>query len=155
MTDRISIQLGELHVSKEPLIIQTVLGSCIGVILWDTITHVGGMAHFVIGKKPNNRKPSNYYGDVALQNLLQKMISLGASQKNLKAKIYGGAHIFKHLSSGLKISQENIEEAINFLNDQKIEIVDQDIGGNDPREIIFCTIDFSVIVNKTESFVKK
>ena len=46
----ISVGLGEVEVSKDPLVVLAAhgLGSCIGVLAYDPIAKVGGLAHILL-----------------------------------------------------------------------------------------------------------
>ena len=44
----VTLYIGGVHASQEPMIIKTLLGSCIAVCLHDPVAHVGGMNHFML-----------------------------------------------------------------------------------------------------------
>ncbi len=47
----IRIDIGEFYASKEPRIIQTVLGPCVAVCLFDPANRIGGMNHIFLPRK--------------------------------------------------------------------------------------------------------
>ncbi len=42
------IMPGEYFVSQDPMIVYTVLGSCVSVCIRDTVLAIGGMNHFML-----------------------------------------------------------------------------------------------------------
>lgn len=146
---KVFLNLGELYVSKEPCVIHTLLGSCVSVALWDRRLNVGGMCHFVVAKYPKGKEKTNFYGDIALKNLLNEMLLKNVKIPEMGAKIYGGANIYKEFSSGKKVGEDNIAVAEEFLKEKKIPVIHRDIGGNDPREILFDTKTFDIICTKS------
>lgn len=59
---------GQIHFSHGEDVISTVLGSCISVILFDSLTHKSVMTHYVLPEFSPDRgqAPSARYGDIAL-----------------------------------------------------------------------------------------
>jgi chemotaxis receptor (MCP) glutamine deamidase CheD len=41
----IYLEPGELHIAREPVIIRTVLGACLGITFWTAKLRVGALAH--------------------------------------------------------------------------------------------------------------
>src|SRR5258706_10049652 len=77
---------GAVHCSAAPGLVTTVLGSCVGVCLWDPLRRVGGMNHYVLPLSPaDDRTPR--YGDVAIERLIEAMARLGCRVGDLVAKL--------------------------------------------------------------------
>ena len=62
-----------LYVSKEPLAIQTILGSCIAVCLFDPTLKYGGMNHYMVPLWNGQGLESPRYGNIAIDMLINKM----------------------------------------------------------------------------------
>jgi chemotaxis protein CheD len=84
---------------RTPHHIQTVLGSCVAVCLYDTHNHFGGMNHFMVSLWKGNGLASPKYGNIAMETLLEKMTTLGCSKRHLIAKVFGGADVIENLSN--------------------------------------------------------
>lgn len=53
--EEITVAQGEFHVSDSPnLIVKTLLGSCVATCLYDPVTKVGGMNHFLLATGPDH-----------------------------------------------------------------------------------------------------
>lgn len=61
----------------------------------------------------------------------------GAVKRRLIAKIYGGASLLKLDGAGFNIGQRNIEIAKQKLRELHIPIVEEMIGGNTGKKILF------------------
>ena len=135
----INIGIADLGVSKSPNILRTILGSCIGICIYDTKTGTGGLSHIMLptSKKstPNPRK----YADSAIPLLVEDMVRAGAMRNRMIAKIVGGAAMFKHTENSFMgdIGKNNILTVQNILGSMNIEIVSSDVGGDYGRTIDF------------------
>ncbi len=138
---------GTIFASQEESEITTILGSCVAVCLWDPITKVGGMNHYLLPLWNGEGLPTPKYGNVAIPKLLQKMKELGANMSTLQAKVFGGAAVLEVVtqrSSILNVGQRNIEIAFEELEKSKIKIVNYDVGGELGRKIVMFTTSFEI-----------
>jgi len=134
--NRIFLLPGEYCVVSEPTCIATLLGSCVAVCLWDRWGKVAGMNHFLLPRGPQGNCSSTRYGDVAINSLMKSIAQLGSKPQTLKAQIFGGGAVVKHLTSvGSNVGEKNIKFAQSRLAKYGIRIVHQDIGGNQGRKI--------------------
>lgn len=129
-----SIRMGEMAVAKTEGVLLTLLGSCVGVALYDRKHKVGGLAHIVL---PQSREPVELHGkfvDTAIPALLAEMQVLVGKVVNPVAKYAGGASMFA-ISSTRNIGQENLEAAERLLKAMGIPIVGRDGGGTKGRRM--------------------
>ncbi|MFC2138137.1 chemotaxis protein CheD [Bacteroidota bacterium] len=140
-----------LYVSASPIHIHTILGSCVAVCLWDNIYKIGGMNHFMLPLWNGQGLASPKYGNIAINKLIDKMITLGCSRNNLKAKIFGGSDVLGTETNFFNIGGRNIELTITMLNDINIPIISSDVGGKQGRKIKFCTLTSEVSLKYIES----
>lgn len=119
------------------------LGSCVGVILYDPYAMVSGMAHVML---PNSdiAKDKTFnvakYADTAIPVLLQRVVEAGAKERQIKAKLAGGAQMFtfsKGMNDTIRIGPRNGEAIKQILGDIGIPIIAEDMGGNYGRTIEF------------------
>ncbi|MCT8139843.1 chemotaxis protein CheD [Anaerobacillus sp. CMMVII] len=143
MDEIIKVGMAELNVAKSPQKLRTSgLGSCVGVVIYDEITKVSGMAHVMLPSSSlvkseliNKAK----YADTALDVLLGRLNQLGAKKVQLKAKLAGGAQMFKFSTSSdmMRIGPRNVEAVKDKLKELNIRIVAEDVGGSSGRTIEF------------------
>jgi chemotaxis protein CheD len=137
---RITINIGGLRTSRNPLLLDTVLGSCIAACLYDPVLGVGGMNHFMlpVGADPGN-PTSTRYGINAMELLISDLMKLGADRRRFQAKVFGGGHVLKIRESLDGVPQRNIDFVRQFLATEQIPIVREDVGGYQPRRVLFHT----------------
>lgn len=129
----------QIFVSQEDFKVNTILGSCVAVCLWDSVNQIGGINHFMLPYWNGNGLATPKYGDIAIDKLLKKMIELGASLNLIKAKIFGGGHVLGKDTFIYNVGERNIELAESKLLEYRIPIIARSTGGNTGRKILFCT----------------
>jgi chemotaxis protein CheD len=128
-----------LFASREPYIVNTILGSCIAVCMYDTVLNCGGINHYMLPFWNGQGLASPKFGNIAIQKLLEKMLSMGCLQRNLIAKVFGGGNIIETSTAQFMIGDRNIIVAKDMLKELKIQIVSQSVGGNQGRKIQYNT----------------
>lgn len=137
---RITIHIGGLRTSREPVVLDTVLGSCIAACLYDPVSAIGGMNHFMLPYGIDAGNPnSTRYGVHAMELLISELMKLGALRRRFRAKIFGGGHVLKIPENEDGVPQRNIEFVRRFLANEQIPVVNEDVGGYQPRRVLFHT----------------
>lgn len=141
---------GKLFASRKPHIVDTILGSCVAVFLWDPLLQFGSINHYMLpqGNKENNS--SFKYGNVAIAALITQMLKMGSDKKNIKAKVFGGSDI-AHSNSAFNIGKRNIALAKSVLNEEQIPIISYSVGGPLGRKVIFNSASGVVLI----SYIKR
>lgn len=135
-----------LFVSTKPCQIQTVLGSCVAVCLFDTKLRTGGMNHFMMPLWNGEGLASPKFGNIAIDMLIEKMKSNGSQKQNLVAKIFGGANQLEHQNSIFFIGERNIQITEYLLKNHQIPISARSLGGTQGRKILFNTFTGEVLM---------
>jgi len=130
---------GNLFAHRDEHEVTTVLGSCVSVCLWDPVSQVGGINHYMLPLWNGEGLASPRYGNIAITKLLEKMQDLGADRKNLRAKVFGGGDMLKATSAFLNIGERNVNLAQDMLREWSIPIVSSNTGGKNGRKLIFNT----------------
>ncbi|KAA5604583.1 chemotaxis protein CheD [Roseospira marina] len=125
---------GEIHASRAPCLISTILGSCVAVCLHDPIAEIGGMNHIVLPFLPAGHAPSARQGDYAITALVERMLNLGADESRLRAKIFGGGGLLARTNghataSPADIGQRNVALTRQRLRDLSIPIDNERVLG--------------------------
>ncbi|HVJ51519.1 MAG TPA: chemotaxis protein CheD [Aliidongia sp.] len=116
-----------IHCSREPMVISTVLGSCVAVCLWDTVQRIGGMNHFVLPRSHSDG-PDSRYGDSAIDQLVDRMLDLGCRRETMEAKLFGGAAVLAGTPEH-SVGTRNVELAFERLRHHGIVVVAHRTGG--------------------------
>lgn len=141
---RVFVLPGGIHASATPTQITTTLGSCVAVCLWDARLRIGGMNHFLLPSATSPENDSLRYGDLATAALLQRLDAFGCHRRNLSAKVFGGAALFKSEQQYKNsLGAQNVAKALALLEIARIPVLAQDTGGNRGRKVVFNTDDGS------------
>lgn len=122
---------------QQPHRVQTILGSCISVCLFDEALKLGAINHFMLPWWNGCGMPSPKYGDVAIQRLIEKMIGMGSRQESMVAKVFGGSDQHTLGKGSFDVGSRNIDTALSLLDSERIRIVAQSTGGPRGRKLLF------------------
>ena len=133
-----------LVASIEPCEIQTILGSCVAVCLYDPIMKHGGMNHFMLPLWNGDGLETPKYGNIAIDMLIERVMQLGSQKRNLVAKVFGGASQFEN--TVINVGERNVQVAETLLERHRIAIVANSLGGQQGRKIVFNTFSGQVMM---------
>ena len=68
----IKVGMGDLQVATGPVVFRTLLGSCVGLALYDPHRAIGGLAHVVLPNSGGTAALPGKYADTALPELLRQ-----------------------------------------------------------------------------------
>lgn len=135
----INVGMSEYQVHQDPDMVLTAagLGSCIGLILFDPVTKIGGMSHIVLPDSNSGRDKSNpwKYADTAVPLLIATLCAKGALRTRVWAKIVGGAQMFAPVNAMMNIGARNSEAVQGMLTKLNIRLVASDVGGKSGRTV--------------------
>ncbi|OAI39894.1 hypothetical protein AYO40_05330 [Planctomycetaceae bacterium SCGC AG-212-D15] len=145
----VTLYLGGLHVSAKPVVIKTLLGSCIAVCLYDLQAGIGGMNHFML---PRGRAEGTHgitrFGVHAMDCLVTELLKAGAARSRLVAKVFGGARVLDLDADRLRVAEQNIDFIHTYLECERFPLVSEDVGGTLPRDVRYHTASGKVFVRK-------
>lgn len=132
------------------------LGSCIGVVAYDPIKHIGGMLHFQLPNSKNHQDSASknpyMFADVGIPLLLEGLKAIGASFGHTKIGIYGGASILND-NGMFKIGIQNVRMAKKILWQQCLRISNEVVGGDKGRTVSLDIETGNVQVQSSGKFV--
>lgn len=132
--ERFHVASGTYQVSKsKPLILSASLGTCVGLALFDQENRVGGLLHVLLDKPPihGGSLQAGKYATTGLPLFFEALLAAGASSKNLKAWIAGGAFVGPLAKYDLEfdIGGRTTDRVVDFLTKKSIEVVQSETGG--------------------------
>jgi len=135
----INVGIADLKVASGSDILRTILGSCVGICLYDADAKVGGLSHIMLPVMKSSASSEKKYADTAIPLLLDEMKKIGARKEKLIAKIIGGATMFNLSENSMmaEIGRNNIIKVREILDVMKIRIIAEDTGGDYGRTIDF------------------
>ncbi len=140
-----SIRMGELKVARDGDQLRTLLGSCVGIALYDRRSRAGGLAHVVLPQALGKFDHPGKYVDTAVPKLICELESLVGTSLRLSAKIAGGAKMFQ--TEGPKqIGEMNIRACEGILKNIGVPIRAHHCGGTRGRKMTLDTATGSVVI---------
>ncbi|WP_442505461.1 chemotaxis protein CheD [Novipirellula sp. SH528] len=149
-----SVRMGEMQVGGNGDTLRTLLGSCIGLALYDRRRKIGGLAHIVLPESRGKTERLGKYIDTAIPGLIAKMQTFAGENLKLTAKIAGGASMFS--TSGVNnIGQQNIEACQQLLTDFRIPLLASHCGGERGRRMSFDIENGTVVIEVVGQYPTK
>lgn len=141
---------GTIFTHRDRHLVTTILGSCVAVCIWHEKSRVGGINHYLLPLWNGDGLPTPKYGNVAIERLVSKIRTV-AGGGPLIAKVFGGASMWTQTSGALAVGERNVELAFHTLEEMKIKVASQDVGGGLGRKIIFDTESGGVLLRRNPS----
>ncbi len=133
---------GEFFVTDDSTaVIETSLGSCVGVALFDPGKRIGSMLHVLLpsGSEEKEKTLPARFASSGLPLLLSEMVGRGARRERITAVMAGGALILtdRALSLEMNIGKKNSDMVRRILDAERIPLLHEDVGGHVVRLMRF------------------
>ena len=144
---------GEFFVSADPMIVYTVLGSCVSACIRDPVAGVGGMNHFMLPAPKEHRSgdawggESTRYGSYAMESLINEILKKGGRRHRLEVKLFGGGKIY---DGNIDIGANNARWALEYLKNEGFQAKKTDLGDVYPRKLYYFLDSGRVLMKKIE-----
>jgi chemotaxis protein CheD len=100
----IQVPIGGIATARNPGVLTTLLGSCVGLVLQDLRNQLAALAHVV---RPNGKGAGmgpGYFADQAAANARDLLLQAGADPRHLLARLAGGGRMVR---TGVDIGARN------------------------------------------------
>lgn len=137
---------GDFYVTRNEEVLDTVLGSCVSACIRSLRTGIGGMNHFMLPHPRGGESGDSWgavtgtatrYGSASMEQLINKILSAGGLRADLEVKIFGGARV---LAAATDVGQHNVQFVRDFLRQEGLKVVSEDVGNTTPRHVQFFPI---------------
>ena len=144
----IYLQPGEMFLAREPTIIRTLLGSCVGVTFWCERLGIGALCHAILPRCPDgyslgvSPEVGYRYVDFCIRDLARKFDGLGAQRSEVQVKLFGGADVLlggKDAPIRDTVGSINCETALETLREESFQIAASSLRGKSGLNIRFNT----------------
>lgn len=151
---RVFVHAGQVCVAREATEMTTILGSCVAICIWDDVSGIGGMNHFMLPQDIGTHHATPRYARHATVLLLDELRFAGAEASRLRAKVYGGACILGGaVATGRDLGALNAQVARELLHDARIPIVAEETGGDLGRKLLYHTATGETSVTKVHRVI--
>jgi chemotaxis protein CheD len=146
---------GEVHFTRSPAILKTVLGSCVGITFWIPRLGIAALCHGILPRSPRGITTSEGYRyvDFAISDLGRRFDEAGANRSEVQVKVFGGGDVIPVLSEASRnrtVGRQNLDAAIEVLREERFEIVARDMGDTIGRVIQFNTMTGDVLMRRLQ-----
>lgn len=137
---RLIVGVADMKMTKGPghLLVTHGLGSCIGIALYDPVSHIGGLLHFMLPDSQVNPQRARVnpwmFADTGIPAFLNAAIETGASPKYLMVTAAGGAQ-FRDNKAFFAVGKRNHMVMRKILWQQKILLRSEQVGGTTSRAL--------------------
>src|SRR5512143_2603739 len=118
---RVYLQPGQVFATAEPRSVMTILGSCVAICVCDRVTGVGGVNHYLLPHWAGEGAASPRFGNVAVAELVDRVVGLGGAPSRLSAKVFGGACVLEAFRARPgHLGEKNVQIAFRLLAERGI-----------------------------------
>jgi len=148
---------GDYYVTRHNEAIFTVLGSCVSACVRDCRLGIGGMNHFMLpldrsggtsAWAENLVSSATRYGNVAMERLINDIMTLGGQRANLEFKVIGGGKV---LDMSLDVGGRNAQFVREYLKTEGFLISAEDLGDSFARKVYYSPATGKVRVKRLTS----
>lgn len=152
----VSVQPGESHLVREPTILKTLLGSCVGIAFRVPRLGLGALCHPMLPRMPAklasslSRSAGRRYVDFAIRDLARQFDALGANRSEIEVKLFGGGDVLVMTASSTRptVGKQNSEVAIRVLAEEGFGVTASSLGGKRGVNIQFNTETGEVLLQR-------
>lgn len=142
------VQPGECPLVKEPAMICTVLGSCVGITFHVPRLGIGALCHPMLPTCPVNRlvtmseSAKCRYVDFTIRAMARRLDSLRVRRGEIEVKLFGGADVLTVSKNATRpsVGRLNCEAAMRVLEEEGFEVAASSLGGKQGVHIRFQTV---------------
>ncbi len=133
------LHAGQYYVTRQGMRLETLVGSCVAVCLYNYKSGMAGMNHYLLCRKGGGDEiNAGRFGDSSTELIIRKMLAADDKVNHIKGFVYGGAAVLS--GKGKRdVGRENAEIAEEILGKYRIRIAERQIGGSRGRRILFDT----------------
>jgi chemotaxis protein CheD len=134
------VGIGDCLVSDDPesVLVTYALGSCIAVVIYDPVTNVGGLLHYMLPESSldeNKARQRPYmFADTGIPLLFQSAYRLGAVKSRLDVAVLGGAQVMD-TSEIFNIGKRNHLALRKIFWKAGVLVRHEDVGGTLSRTV--------------------
>jgi chemotaxis protein CheD len=138
--NQVYLSQGELYFSDETNIVNTILGSCLCAIFYNSRTKYAGMIHAMLPEyKMGTGNNPLLYVDYALRELGNRFFNAGIPVHEITVKLFGGGSVLRFSGRKMNIGIRNIETAFKTLLEMGLTVSVENTGGEFGRKLFFYT----------------
>lgn len=153
---KVFLRSGQVYISRNPVKVTTILGSCLSVTMFNRMHSLGAICHALL---PNDKGKGNYkYVDSSVKRMVREFVKYGIKPEEIEVKLFGGSELVfpeETNSPFIAVGKQNIFSAREIAELLNLKIEVSDVGGNQGRKIIFFTHTGEVYLKRLNKMERK
>ncbi|SNS09570.1 chemotaxis protein CheD [Humidesulfovibrio mexicanus] len=142
------VSIGDCAFAPRPMLLTTVLGSCVCATFHHPGRRAGGMFHAMLPdrgmRKNTERTPVCTFADLAVEAMVERFRAAGMAPDELVVKLFGGANTMEaagrsELNDMLDVGAKNVRTALAALAAHGLAPTVSDVLGPHGRKLYFAT----------------
>ncbi len=143
--NRQSLLPHDFCIATEPAILETLVGSCVAVCLYNYKCGIAAMNHFLRDRPVGDcGRNVGEFGSTSTRHIISELLAIDGVTAHYRAMVYGGAAVVKTMSGGSDVGRRNVEVALEVLAEARIRVSEKQILGTRGRRVTFNTADGTV-----------
>jgi chemotaxis protein CheD len=142
----VHLKIAECIFSVRPILISTVLGSCVSATFFDPKTRTAAMFHAMLPDSRLDRNPTKSckYVDSAIESIMDRFMHLKIKPGRLVVKLFGGAFTMQperksKVRDVVDVGSKNVSMARARLKAHGLEPAGENVLGDRGRKVFFYT----------------
>ncbi len=151
------LKAGEMHYSDKPMLVVTVLGSCLAVVFYNRRLGIGSICHGMLPSCGKRKECSGdctekfTFVDCSIRQMLKFYDRLNVRRSEIEVKCFGGADMFSRpieKPGFLSVGRQNSTIAEDIIRNEGLSMTTCDVGGYAGRKIFFYTHTGEVLLKR-------
>ncbi|OUT58584.1 MAG: hypothetical protein CBB71_12750 [Rhodopirellula sp. TMED11] len=143
VSGRTNVRMGQIGFASGEQTLCTLLGSCVGLMLYSRPHRLVGLAHIVLPDSAGKQVPLGKFADTAIPELISQLNKRAGQEVRWVAKMAGGASMFQTAQT-MNIGMRNVDRCQELLRQFGIPVVATHCGGQAGRRMTISARDGSV-----------
>lgn len=143
------VGIGEVAVSWQPIRLQTLLGSCVSVCLYNPAARAGGMNHILVPSSGSDCRCTARCGVQAMELLINALMQEGGDRRRFVAKAFGAANVLSAFQTPT-VGELNAKFVREFLRTERIPLLAERMGGSQAVRVTFHTTTGKALVSTVD-----
>jgi chemotaxis protein CheD len=139
-SESLYLKPGEIFYADTPMVVNTVLGSCVSITMYVRRLGIGMMSHCMLPSSSESIKRGEdimKYVDCAILYMNKTVLNAGADKKDTEVKLFGGSNMFAISDEDSGVGNRNVNASIDLLRKLGYTIMSKDTGGQYTRKLYF------------------
>src|SRR5262245_31732502 len=107
---------GQMCFCDRPSRVETVLGSCVSVTMWNPRLGFGCICHAVLPWRRNDADEPLKFVDSSIQSMLRILERHSSRRQDVEVKLFGGASMRRLAPNHKSVGRQNIDAALKLLH---------------------------------------